>query len=256
MRTVMLIGIVGVLGAGIYGLWNPSVRISRITVEGSSAPLTDIAGAEMTGSYFGIIPRNSIFFFPSGSIRARIVSAYPDIEAVSITRDSFSSISLIISERVPLAKWCGASPEAIIAEECYFFDATGFIYAPAAQGSANASTEKALTPFVVFSPLPVEQQTPIGVTLEYAERFAAIFDFARQIGMSGAPVRTVVIRGDEVDFYIATTKTRVTFLLGDEQYAFTSLMSARDTLTLYDPHLDYIDLRFSGKIYLKKREVK
>lgn len=245
------------LSVAIYGLWRPSVRISHIIVKGSDAPLSDIASKAMEGSYLGIIPRNSIFFFPAGTIRADILAAYPDVEAISIVRDSLSSISLNISKRVPLAMWCGASPDLFTGNGCYFFDPKGFVYATATTSDVtNIVTEKPLTPFILFMPLPDAQEVPIGTTLQHADDFPAIFDFARQIGISGASVRSIVLRDDEVDFYVATTGTRITFLLGDEQNAFTSLMSAKDTLAVSDPSLEYIDLRFPGKIYLKKREVK
>ena len=48
--------------------------------------------------------------------------------------------------------------------------------------------------------------------------------------------------------------TRVTYVLGDEQNAFTALTSARDDLNLADGSLEYVDLRFDGKVYLKKKE--
>ena len=86
-----------------------------------------------------------------------------------------------------------------------------------------------------------------------------MFDFARQIGTLGPAVSSVIIRGDEVDFFLTPSQERsagprVTSLLGDEQNAFTALVSARNQLDLSDLTLQYVDLRFPGKIYVKRTE--
>ncbi|MDP1759930.1 MAG: hypothetical protein Q8L01_00440, partial [Candidatus Woesebacteria bacterium] len=65
-------------------------------------------------------------------------------------------------------------------------------------------------------------------------------------------VTRVILRGDEVDDMLASG-TRVTYVLGNEQNAFTSLVSARENLNLADGSIDYVDLRFDGKAYLKKK---
>jgi len=242
-------------GAGLYGLWRPEMRISHITVEGTSEPLDKIAVRAMEGSYLGIIPRNSILFFPSSNIRSDILKAHLGLAALSIAREGLSSISLKVNERVPVARWCGVSFVHFTGEGCYLFDANGFVYA-AEDSSVGAElhTEKTLTPFILFGAPIGEASSPIGATLKNAEKFPAVFDFARQISSSGTPIHAIAIRDDEVDFFIAATGARITYLLSDAQNAFAALVSAKGNIDLSDPALQYVDLRFPGKIYLKKRE--
>jgi hypothetical protein len=45
------------------------------------------------------------------------------------------------------------------------------------------------------------------------------------------------------------------YVLGSEQEAFTALVSAKDSLSLSDGSVDYVDLRFSGKVYVKRKEM-
>ncbi|MDO8231616.1 MAG: hypothetical protein Q7T37_00180 [bacterium] len=259
-RRVQVVGAVlffVLLGTGIYGLWRPGVRISHITVEGTGMPLDMIATKAMEGSYLGIIPRNSILFFPSSSIRSDILAAHPGVAALSIARAGLSSISLKVNERVPIARWCGVSSEAFVGEGCYLFDANGFVYATATlPGEVELSAEKPLTPFILFGSLIDDGIAPIGATLKNADKFPAVFDFARQVGSSGSPIHAIVIRNDEVDFFISATGARITYLLGDAQNAFTALVSAKGNMDLSDPELQYVDLRFPGKVYLKKRDAK
>lgn len=270
--AVALIILIALSGAGIaYELRQAVVRIADITVLGADQSLSDIAAAQLQGDYLGIIPRDSIFFFPASRIRAGIMATHPNIAAVSVARTSLTGISVRPSYRVPIARWCGtslastpaadaASAETMPAENCYLFDANGLLYALAVPGDnastteATSSPDKTVTPFVLFSPLESDGVPAIHQTLKDADELPGVFDFARQIGTLGSAVGTIVIRGDEVDFFLASSTARITYLLGDEQNAFTAFVSAKDQLNPSDPMLEYADLRFPGKIYVKRSE--
>ena len=265
-------------GAGIYGLWQPAVRIALVEVRGADSSLEILARNALQGSYFGVIPHDSIFFFPASRIRGFILDTHKGIAAVSISRTGFSSISIKVDNRVPIARWCGlASAVSSFKEivpttngECYLFDAGGFVYATATEPFSivggvfpvlsESNQDKALTAFILFSSFKLDVVSPIGATLKDADELPMVFDFARQLGLFGPPVRTVAIRSDEVDFFLATSTygaspgPRITYLLGDEQNAFTALVSAKGNMNLSDPSLQYVDLRFPGKVYLKKKE--
>ncbi len=251
------------LGAVIYGLWQPAVRISHIEVLGADTSLETIPRDALQGSYLGIIPRDSIFFFPASRIRAGILATHTNIAAISISRIGFSGISIKIDNRVPIARWCGS---AVPTEsgDCYLFDASGFLYATATEAFflkeerspavALSNPDNTVTPFVLLSSLQTDIVSPIGATLKDTNQLPAVFDFAREIGLSGPSINTIVIRGDEVDFFLVSGGPRITYLLGDEQNAFTALVSAKAQLNLSDPTLQYVDVRFPGKLYLKRAE--
>lgn len=278
-RFLITLGVLSLLlCAGVlYGLQESMVRISHIEISGADQSFADIAKEAMQGSYFGIIPRDSIFFFPASRIRADIIHQHPDIAAVSIFRNGFSDLSINVSSRVPIANWCGTplastSPMGVLTSEvspttsgdCYLFDASSFIYATGTDAGgvsvsgSETSPEKPLTPFILYSRLQGDVSAPVGATLRDANQIPAVFDFARQIESFGPAVISIVIRSDEVDFFLAPSTAgassgpRITYLLGDEQNAFTALVSAKDQLNLSDPALEYVDLRFHGKIYFKR----
>ena len=230
----------------IYGLQQSAVRISQVEVISADISLSAYATSTMQGNYFGIIPRDSIFFFPEERIRADILVSHNDIAAVSISRNGFTGISIKADYRVPVARWCGMSKTIGVEEYCYFFDTDGFIY--------SATTEaQPINSFVVYEALTSADAEPIGSTLPFAKDFPAIFDFARQLSTLGSPAISVSIHDGEVD-NILVSGTRVTYVLGREQDAFTALVSSRDNFNLADGSVDYIDLRFGGKVYLKKKE--
>lgn len=237
---------IGLSAVAAYGLEQSAVRIQNVVVYGDDASLTDYAKRAMQGKYFDIIPRDSTFFFPASSIRANILADHLDIAAVSIFRTGFTSISLKPVARVAVARWCGLSPNLGADEYCYVFDANGYVFAPAASTTATINT------FTLYAPLAGDASEPLRASIAHAEEIPTVFDFARELDTLGSPVKRVVIRADEVDDYLASG-TRITYVLGHENTAFTALVSARDSLNLADGSIEYIDLRFDGKMYLKRK---
>lgn len=248
----------------MYGLRQRAVRISQVEIFGSDASLSRYATGAMQGWYWGVIPRDSTFFFPEERIRTDILAAHRDIAAVSIFRNGFTGLSLKIDTRTPIARWCGlastpAEPGSTHGsdEYCYIFDASGFIY-------AAASSTQTVNAFAVYAPLQGDVPEPLEATIADAEKLPAVFDFARELATlgpprvgssqveAGSPVTRIVIHDGEVDDYLASG-TRVTYVLGHEQDAFTALVSARENLNLKDGSLQYVDLRFDGKVYLKRK---
>ncbi|MBU6490880.1 hypothetical protein KGQ25_01850 [Patescibacteria group bacterium] len=254
-RAAIALGVLFLLlcGAVVYGFQQEAVRISDIQVFGASQSFADIARAAMRGNYLGLIPRNSTFFFPASSIRANIIAAHPDVAAVALFRSGLTGLSVKVDERIPIATWCppsfagaGSIASSTATTGCYLFDADGFIY-------ATTSAARPLNSFIVYEPLATSGGDPIGSTLPNAAKLPTTFDFARQLATFGSPVSAIVFGTDnEVDDYLASG-TRVTYILGNEQTAFAALTSAQADFNLADGSVDYVDLRFDGKIYLKKK---
>lgn len=244
--VAFLILLLLLLASAVWGLGQNAVRISHIEVIGADASLSAYATDAMKGSYFGIIPRDSIFFFPEERIRADILASHNNIAAVSILRNGFTGISIKVDYRVPIARWCGLAPTPDADEYCYIFDANGYIF------EAAASTTQTVNSFAVYAPLLGETEEPLRTTIANSEALPHVFDLARQLGALGSPAARVVIRADEVDDILASG-TRITYVLGHEQEAYTALVSAQPDMNLSDGSIDYVDLRFGGKVYLKKK---
>jgi hypothetical protein len=267
-RMFVFFGILFVIffTALIYGLWQSPVRVTHIVIYGADQSLAAFATSAMQGSYFGI-PRDSIFFVPESAIRSRIMAVDQNIAAVSIFRNGLSGLSIKVDYRVPIARWCGdpsalsmaSSTQSTLTEsQCYFFDANGFLY-------AAASSATAVNTFMVYESLAsnnvasavsasaLSTSTPIGTTLPNAKTFPSVFDFARQLSLFGSPVDKIVIQPDqEIDFF-CKSGTRVTYMLGNEQNAYTALSSASSRINIAKGSIDYVDLRFPGKIYVKSK---
>ena len=235
------------LGAAVYGLRQSAVRVAHVEVFGADPSLAEYATSAMQGWYLGLVPRDSIFFFPERRIRADILAAREDVAAVSIFRSSFTGITIKVDSRAPIARWCGPAPTQEVEEYCYLFDANGYLYA------AAADSTQTINPFVLYARLEGDTLEPLRATIVDAEELPLTFDFARELATLGSPVTRIVVRDGEVDDHLVSG-TRVTYVLGDEQNAFTALVSSRESVNLADGSIEYVDLRFSGKVYLKRKQ--
>jgi len=241
------------LGASVYGFWQPSVRIKRVEVFGSTLPLQPIVLETIAGSYLGIIPRDSIFFYPERDIRSRIIATYGAVATISFFNNGLDGLTLKVTSRVPIARWCpdelteivsSSTPREEAYAECYLFDDRGLLFA--------TSSEVALVnPFLVHAPLDPTAEIR-GQILPERERLPAAFNFARQLGSFGSSAISVAVATPEATITLKKG-TRVTYVLGKEEEAYAALTSAKEKVNLNDGSIDYVDLRFSGKVYLKRK---
>src|SRR3989344_4293803 len=156
MRIALCLLLSLLSGAFLWGIWQDSARISHVQIFGppslesfggasANQSLAEIATNAMRGSYFGIIPRDSTFFFPGARIRADILSAHPDIAAVALFRERFTGLTVQVHERVPIARWCGLTPTVGVDEYCYLFDANGYLFA-----AANVASTTPVNNFTLY----------------------------------------------------------------------------------------------------------
>jgi hypothetical protein len=248
------------IAGGIWLTWQPYVRIATVSIsniapelnvlgEAGDLALIGIAQRQIDGTYVGIIPRDSIFFIPEHDLREALRRVRPGIATVSFSRIGFTSLHVAIQDRVPAGRWCGLQKSVQAVDEyCYFFDAGGFLYAAV----DAASSTPPLNPYILYAPLADNATEPFEATLRDAAVLSGLFDFAHEVGTLGSPVESIIIRDDEVDCLLRSG-TRITYVRGEEKTSFTNLVSAVEKPRLTDGSIDYIDLRFGGKVYLKKR---
>ena len=269
-------GVLAVLFVGlvIWGFWQPAVRIEKVSVTGASDAVATLAKQALRGTYLHVLPRDSAFFYPASSIRRAVLGAYPGIAAVAIRRIGANELHIVATDRVAVARWCGAHADASF-QQCYFFDPNGFVFATttpiirAASLSASSSASTTMpTPavvnpalaasvsappldaFAVYEPMATGT-VPVGSTLPHADTFPKIFAFAHKLAVFGAQVRSISIRDGEIDDRLSSG-TVVKYVLGQGSQAFSALNAAKSDFNLANGSVEYVDLRFSGKVYVKR----
>lgn len=256
-RTGLIFFVIAlIIGAFIYGLWRPEVRISE--VHGANIPDADGAAAlvkkTIAGSYFMVLPRDSIFFYPEKEVRAALIAEYPSLSTVSITRDSFSSLHLKGTGRQTAFYWCGESADSfsVSSASCYEADADGLVFARAEALAPDATSSSPM--LRIYAPLEGGGTTyPLKGKVTGAGSLANLLKFITAVKKLGVPVLSTSLQGDEAELFV-TPQTRIKYVLGNEEEAARNAQAAFPTLNLLDGSIEYVDLRFSGKIYLKRYE--
>lgn len=245
------------VGAVIYMFWRPEIRIQEVVSEDAS--LAAIAKGEIEGTYFKVLPRDSIFFYPERDIRAAILDEHPEISALSISRQGLQEISIKTVSRSVAFWWCGTPENASATNfSCYEADAEGLIFRPAIV-SENASSTPSGSTLRIYANLIDATSTPsypLKARMESLESIPDVLRFVKSMKTLNVSPVSVAIRGDEADLFVPSSGrgTRITYVLGREESAAELAAAVFPNLNLTDGSIEYVDLRFSGKAYIKRRE--
>lgn len=230
----------------LIGLWQTPVRIQRVEASGATPDaLVALAKQQLWGTYGYVLPRNSIFIFPEDDIRKAILAAHPEIAAVSIARSSFTSLTISPTARTSALLWCGheRTPEAT----CYETDAEGLVFMQADAARVTQPGE-----LKIYGALEEgDAASPVGARVSQAERIPEALRLVKTLRGLGASITVLQLRGDEADLLLESG-TRLTYVLGKEEQAAALAAASFPTLALADGSIEYIDLRFERKIYVKR----
>lgn len=247
---IIVLGIAfALLLAGMFYLaWMPQLRIQEVRASGPHAEEAKVlASAAITGTHAFVLPRNSLFFVPENDIRARILKAYPDVEAVSLSTDGLNVLMVVMHTRVEAFLWCGVAPLGEGSDVCYRTNAEGLIFGEI--DPAVASTSEMLKVYGAL--VGQEGETPVRAHISYASRIPDVLRFVKALESLNADVGSLVLRDDEADVY-TKAGTRITYVLGREAEAAGTAASVFAQLSLNDGSISYVDLRFAGKAYFKR----
>ena len=240
-------GVVVLLGLVVYGFWRPEVRISK--VEAATDSLKSAALAQLSGAYYHVLPRDSFFFYPEGEIRDAVLEKHPEVSSVSVSREGFNTIALTTTERRSSMRWCGTPADAPAAHSCYEADSNGLVFRAAP--AEEATTTPALRVYAELAAASSTDSYPLRAKVVGTEHMRDILRFVTDVKSLSVPVRSLSIRGDEADLY-TEGNTRITYVIGTEKDARSSAEAAFPKLNLLDGSVQYVDLRFPGKVYVKR----
>lgn len=75
-------------------------------------------------------PRNNIFFFDTSLLKSRILSEFPVVQEVNISKEFPHKINIEITERTPIGTWCAV-------DNCHYFDQEGVFWGNALRSSGS-----------------------------------------------------------------------------------------------------------------------
>ncbi len=224
--------------------WN----IRTIEVSGIKAVSeTDVRSAvesKLEGTYFHIFPRSNIVIYPKRSIEETVKTSLQRIDGATVKRKSLSSIEVSISERAPVALWCGSASSS----DCYFLDKSGLIFDRSPEFSNNV--------YVTYSGNVSGE--PIGKYFAESAEFSRVQDFVQAVkslalspfavtAMPNNDYRISLPKGEEILFTtresLEETVSNLQSVLSDPKHSVRS----GDSLSVTS-----IDLPFGNKVEMRE----
>ncbi len=236
------------------------LNISSIEVVGNKITDTELVQnavrEELAGKYFWLIPKTNLFFYPKNKIKAKLAENFKRLDNISLSMKGENILEVSTSERKAEYVWCGEAVPTIESEEnCYFMDATGYIFDTAPYFSGDV--------YFKFYGKVSENENPAGAYFAQADfsTMIALKDMLSDIGVS--PVSLYKASDESIKVYLDSKSSAV---LGPEilikidadfQKIVENLQSALTTEPLLTDFkkkyssLLYLDLRFGNKVYFK-----
>lgn len=230
----------------------PLLQIRTVNVFGEKTVRADdvrlLVAEELGGAYFGLLSRRNSIIYPKRAIRTSILSERPRIAALRLEREGLNELSVYIEERTPVGLWCGgeAEFESASMSECYFLDASGFVFAQAGMFSRG-----------VFQKFygDLGTRSPIGATYSTSAVFVPYRKFLSELKAVGYEGERSLIQPNGSAIVISRTGER--FLLSgaesfESELAYLGAVLASGELS--GKKVEYFDLRFGNRVYYKLQE--
>jgi hypothetical protein len=244
----------------------PKVIIREVDVSGTKVlngeEISQNIKEYLEGNIAIFYARGNVFLYSKNKLESFILEKFPRVyRVVEITRDG-RKLNIVLEERQAAFTWCGdiAPVYALRFEkrDCYFLDQTGFIF----------DTSPFFTPgvYLAFYGGIKSDVEPIGQTLITQN---SIMDFGRLSEVFeklSLPIHSVVIKSDgqnEFLLNIFTTTNNYAKILFNEDiplleieskiYSAVAEESFTEQFSDSDLELEYIDTRFSNRVFYKFR---
>ena len=170
---IFILIIIGLI-FGVHYLFNlKQFRIDQIKITELSYADNDVyqatASSTISGSYyFGLIPKNSIFFYPKRELLNKFQD--PDVKNIQISVTN-NILNIEITERHAIFLWCNTDNSL-----CDYLDQDGisFSVAPQIQGSA----------YVIFADGSIPEVGVSALSKQDTDTISTMIDFAKSLDFS------------------------------------------------------------------------
>lgn len=240
------------------GIFSSLFSIKNITIIGDTyvtkETLLAKAGEVLQDKVGKIFSANNFFFVPEASIESMVTKSFPEIKETHVSKTGLRSLSIVVKERVPLYRLCNdMEVNASTTSVCHVVDSDGFIF-------THASTDTDALPLITYTIGGDTFEKKDGDFFEANGAFFTIDQFYKLLVSN--QYNPVNLRRDEVGVY------RVNVFQNSFPLIFDGKISPHDALIYLQSALgveplaslvknknyqaiEYIDLRFSNKVFYK-----
>ena len=245
LKIILSLFACAVLLAGVLAFFQSSFfKIKEIAIKGNNSVSVEVLRDKIAGhlnwSYYGIFPRDNIFFIPKEEIKKDILIDIPRVKNVRLDRKLFfRNLAVEITERQNGGILCRR-------ETCSFIDEDGFVFEKAPYFSGSI--------YLRFFDERVGSSSDIamGENLLSSGEFKKLLDFKELASKKRVDISEIVLKKEET--YEIHTAEKWRILINSRHGAndfFINLATTLDEIKDERLKLDYIDLRFGNKIFYK-----
>lgn len=231
----------------ITGIWHltrlPAFTITNVQVIGGTtipgAQIETAANAELTGTYYRLIPKRFSYLYPHDRIIAAI-EAEERIKHVAIERAKRQTLIVAFEEYEPYALWC----ESVDSEQCLFIDRHGFAFTAAPTLSGGA--------FLRFVTMGTEPDIGTAAVAAGVVRGAQAF-VETTYERLGLNITSVTIDRNDVLYQVAgggEVRTSTNMSYTDTLANLETILASNEFAHLGPGQFAYIDLRFGDKVFV------
>lgn len=278
-KAIFKFGVVVFIFAAIVGFFYlPKFRLKNIIVQGDS-----FEGAEakielsLREKIFGILPSDNFFLFSKKSAAEKILKNFPEIKAVNFDREFPNTLIVNFEPRKKIALWCFSDiprrePTILLqdagnqvsdagSEICYFIDNGGVAFEKSFWAENKIETKTVLK-FTTEESGENYNNFELGNSVMEKEKLRSFLEFVKNAGdFFNLETEKIIIKGNSYRIYFkkvgGETSPTGWFVLLDKE---TDFKKAFENLKLVLENqvkekradLEYIDLRFSNKVFFKR----
>lgn len=274
----IVISVLLVLGIGIGGVLVariPFIQIKEIEVSGTSRASHEKVQAvikeKLIGTYFSLIPRTNILFFPKEESEVALKKEFKDIENISIKRKGFSKINVELGGMIAAALVCEGFHQDEIEEmaNCFYADKAGYVFSRVSTSTSFSVPVASSSPEFRYYIVSDKGEGIIGTNFIEREKFTEMMSFvegARQAGIP--PLGILIAENGQYEMYVKNPRSRSSTTPEITIY-FDQRVPLKDTLSNFVAFwgntfssgssgaakatttgtIDYINLRYGNNIF-------
>ena len=254
---IMFLIIFIIIAAGISVLRNSKFQFNQVQVVGAETFSSDTVQLftknYMSGNRLGVIPKSSTILFSKTDFELKLKQNFPIINIVYVTFPSPNIIDIHIQEKKPVAVWCFSI------NSCGFIDQSGIMYGTApnfSEGVYPVFSSEFIKTFDDFYGKQI-------IEPDVMNRFITLFTQLQSDDIKFS--QTIFLDNGDIAFSIEklfgnypTDSAQLLGTLAQDDSIFIRDMTTglgnkvfKDQFIEKPKSLEYIDLRFPGKIFYK-----
>lgn len=238
------------------------LRVSRVIVNGQTSvdkiEIEKRVEDYLAGNYLIFIPRNSIFFISKKALITNLGNQYPGLKEINISWPDLNTLQVMVADEALKVLWCVDKEKG---SDCYYLTSGGLAYQLAPNFSDNLFTE-------IHTKQPLSRLGKQVIKPLSLNRAIEILDFVRR-GLTLWPNPNLKFlfaksyADDDFMIYLETEDNQqIKVFFNTKQTAEAVIIALNSALKNEDfiidwqknsGHLEYLDLRFPGKIFYRFR---